>query len=142
MAKIQVLYTIKKEGVQDNPEVIATAVGAALKAKSDKIPPAYMPENQSLVVLVFENNGKLDKSLTKLCQEITPKRSVNAAFIILSKDGSTDGGEAEALLTRNGVKIIDKLGVAVKGGFLKSGKVTDEDVKNAVAFAEKAAAAL
>ena len=134
--KVQVLYTIKKEGQVDNPETIATAVGRALKVKSDKIPPAYPCEGQTLVFFVLENYGKMDKKLMAFCKEIVPRRAASAALIVVGKDDSGNAEELESLLKGNGVAIAGKCGIAIKKGFLSAGKLTDADVEKAVNFAK------
>lgn len=134
--KIQVLYTVKKEGVVDNPETIATKIGRELKAKSDKIPPAYPCEGQTLVFFVLENYGKMDKKLMAFCKEIVPRRAASAALIVVGKDDSGEAPELEAMLKGNGVTIAGKCGIAIKKGLFASGKLTDEDLAKAVAFAK------
>ncbi len=134
--KVQVLYTIKKEGVEDNPEILATAMGKALKVKSDKIPPAYPCEGQTLVFFVLDNYGKLDKKLMAFCKEIVPRRAASAALVVIGKDDSGNAAELESLLTGNGVTIAGKCGIAVKKGLLSSGKLTEADIEKAVNFAK------
>ncbi len=135
--KVQVLYTIKKEGVVDNPEVLATEMGKVLKVKSDKIPPAYPCEGQSLVFFVLDNYGKIDKKIMAFCKEIVPRRAATAALVVIGKDDSGNAQALEDLLVGNGVKIAGKCGIAVKKGLLSSGKLTDADIEKAVNFAKE-----
>jgi hypothetical protein len=137
--KIQVLYSLKKEGQVDNPETLATQMGRALKAKSDKIPPAYPCEGQTLVFFVTEYFGKPEKKLMEFCKEIVPRRAANVALVVVGKDDSGNIPELEALFAQNGVNVAAKCGIAVKKSLFGSGKVTEEDIKKAVAFAEKTA---
>lgn len=135
--KVQVLYTVKKEGQEDNPEILATAMSRALKVKSDKIPPAYPCEGQTLVFFVLENYGKMDKKLMAFCKEIVPRRAASAALVVVGKDDSGNADELESMLKGNGVTIAGKCGIAVKKSFLSSGKLTDADIEKATAFAKE-----
>ncbi len=134
--KVQVLYTLKKEGVVENPEIVATAMGRELKSKSDKIPPAYPCEGQTLVFFVLENYGKLDKKIMEFCKEIVPRRAASVALVVLGKEDSGDAPALEELFKANGVPVVGKCGLAVKKSLFGTAKVTDADVAKAVAFAK------
>ncbi len=135
--KVQVLYTVKKEEeVNGNPDLIATAMGRALKVKSDKVPPAYPCEGQTLVFFVLENYGKLDKKLMAFCKEIVPRRAATVALVVIGKDDSGNAPELEDMLKANGVEIVGKCGIALKKGFFSSEKLNDDHINKAVAFAK------
>ena len=70
LMKMKVLFTQKKEGKVENPEVIGQKIARAYKVKGDKVPPAYPCESEILVLLCFENYGKIDPKLVKFCQDL------------------------------------------------------------------------
>ena len=49
--KMKVLFTQKKEGKLENPEIIGQRIARAYKVKGDKVPPAYPCESEILVIL-------------------------------------------------------------------------------------------
>ncbi|MBR6790035.1 MAG: hypothetical protein IKM31_04110 [Oscillospiraceae bacterium] len=135
--KMQVLYIQKKEGAQENAEIIATAIARKYSCKSDKIPPAYPCEQEKLVVLCFETYGKPDKRLLAFCKDLSTSRASNVALVMLNNDGNTNVPEslAETFKT-NGVKVTGTCGIALKKGLFSKAKLTDADVKKAMDFAE------
>lgn len=141
--KMQVLYVQKKEGVQDNPEIIATKIARDYKCKSDKIPPAYPCEKERLVILCFEHYGSLDKRLLAFCQDLSTDRASNVALIIMNKDGSDAVPEQlAAIFKQNGVAVAGVCGLAVKKGLFSAGKLTDANIKAASDFADAKITAL
>ncbi len=135
--KMKVLYTQKKEGKKDNPELIGDILSRAYKVKGDKVPPAYPCENEILVILCFENYGKIDQKLVKFCQDLSTSRASNVALVILSKDGNADAGELTGIFQKNGVKIAGTCGIAVPKGLFGAKTVTDADTQKAKAFCDK-----
>ena len=135
--KMKVLFTQKKEGKLENPEIIGQKIARAYKVKGDKVPPAYPCENEILVLLCFENYGKIDAKLVKFCQDLSTSRASNVAMIILSKDGTAGAGELEGIFKKNGVNIAGTCGIAVSKGLFGAKRVTDADEKKAQDFADK-----
>ena len=133
---MKVLFTQKKEGKIENPEVIGQHIARHYKVKGDKVPPAYPCENEMLVLLCFENYGKIDKNLVKFCEDLSTARATNVGLIILSKDGTADAGELTAIFNKNGVKVVGTCGIAVPKGLFGAKKVSDADVKKAQEFAD------
>ena len=140
--KMQVLYTEKKEGKQGNPEIVAEQISRDFKCKGDRIPPAYPCEKERLVVIIYENYGSLDKKLIAFCEDLDKTRAENVALIFLNKDGSSDAGDLKAIFNKHGVAISGVLGLEVKKGLFGAAKVTDEQCKKAVKFAEDQVKAL
>ena len=134
--KMQVLYTEKKEGKQGNPEMVAEQISREFKCKGDRIPPAYPCEKERLVIIIFENYGSLDKKLIAFCEDLDKTRAENVALISLNKDGSSDAGQLKGIFEKDGVAISGVLGLEVKKGLFGAAKVTDEQCKAAVKFAE------
>ena len=135
--KMKVLFTQKKEGKLENPEIIGQRIARAYKVKGDKVPPAYPCESETLVLLCFENFGKIDPKLVKFCQDLSTARASNVAMIILSKDGTAGAGELDAIFKKNGVKVAGTCGIAVSKGLFGAKRVTDADGKKAQDFADK-----
>lgn len=113
---MKILFTQKKEGKKDNPELIGDYLSRIYKVKGDKVPPAYPCESEILVILCFENYGKIDQKLVKFCQDLSTARAHNVALVILSKDGSTDAGELTGIFKQNGVNVAGTCGIAVPKG--------------------------
>ena len=82
---MKILFTQKKEGKKDNPELIGDYLSRIYKVKGDKVPPAYPCESEILVILCFENYGKIDQKLVKFCQDLSTARAHNVALVILSR---------------------------------------------------------
>ena len=142
LKKMKVLFTQKKEGKVENPEVIGQKIARAYKVKGDKVPPAYPCESEILVLLCFENYGKIDPKLVKFCQDLSTARAHNVALVILSKDGNADAGELTGIFKQNGVNVAGTCGIAVPKGLFGAKKVTDADTKKAQDFADQMVASL
>ena len=135
--KMKVLFTQKKEGKLENPEIIGQRIARAYKVKGDKVPPAYPCESEILVILCFENYGKIDQKLVKFCQDLSTARAHNVALVILSKDGSTDAGELTGIFKQNGVNVAGTCGIAVPKGLFGAKKVSDADTQKAKTFCDQ-----
>ena len=135
--KMKILFTQKKEGKKDNPELIGDYLSRIYKVKGDKVPPAYPCESEILVLLCFENYGKIDQKLVKFCQDLSTARAHNVALVILSKDGSTDAGELTGIFKQNGVNVAGTCGIAVPKGLFGAKKVSDADTQKAKAFCDQ-----
>lgn len=135
--KMKILFTQKKEGKKDNPELIGDYLSRIYKVKGDKVPPAYPCESEILVILCFENYGKIDPKLVKFCQDLSTARAHNVALIVLSKDGSTDAGELTGIFKQNGVNVAGSCGIAVAHSLFGSKHVTEADTQKAKAFCDE-----
>ena len=131
--KMQALYQSTKS---ENTYKLSGIISREHKCKCDQIPPAYPCENEMLVLLCFENYGKIDKNLVKFCEDLSTARATNVGLIILSKDGTADAGELTAIFNKNGVKVVGTCGIAVPKGLFGAKKVSDADVKKAQEFAD------
>lgn len=135
--KMQVLYVQKKEGAQENAEMIATSIARAYKCKGDKVPPAYPCEQEKLVILCFETYGKVDKRLIAFCKDLSTSRASNVALVMLNNDGNTNvPADLADIFKTNGVKVAGACGLAVKKSLFGKGKVTDAEMKKALDFAD------
>lgn len=135
--KMKILFTQKKEGKKDNPELIGDYLSRIYKVKGDKVPPAYPCENEVLVILCFENYGKIDPKLIKFCQDLSTARAHNVALIVLSKDGSTKADELTDIFKQNGVNVAGTCGIAVPKGLFGAKKVSDADTQKAKTFCDQ-----
>ncbi|MEG2597139.1 MAG: hypothetical protein RR977_01830 [Oscillospiraceae bacterium] len=140
--KMQVLYTEKKEGKRDNPEILAERVSREFKSRGDKIPPAYPCDNERLAIIICENYGEIDKRLVNFSKDLYKQRAANVALIVLSKDGQADIGELKGIFEKNGVAIAGTLGLEVKKGLFSAAKLTEDQFTESVAFARKVVEAL
>lgn len=135
--KAKSLHFSKSGSVQP----IASELGRVLQCVCDQIPPAYPCENEKVVFIGVEMNGKLPAAVDHFCKDLTPARATGVAFYVLNGSGSTKGLESIIeTMKKNGVKTYgEPLGITVKGGLFKKGMPTEDDVKNVVAWAEKIA---
>lgn len=124
-----------------NVQPIASEIGRVLQCVCDQLPPAYPCENEKVVFVGVEMNGKLPGKVESFCKDLNPSRTASVAFYVVNGNGNTNGldGIIETM-KKNGVKTVgEPLGIAVKGGLFKKGMPTDEDVSKAVAWAQKIA---
>ena len=131
--KMTVLYYSKA----GNAETLARAIAREQQTKGDQIPPAYPCEGQKLLLIGVETNKAVDKQVEAFIRDLNPNRTKNVAFFCAGDDVSKLA-ELKSILTGNGVNVLDDVFTCqVKGGLFKSGKVSDGDVKNAVAWSNK-----
>ncbi len=131
--KMTVLYYSKA----GNAETLARAIAREQQTKGDQIPPAYPCEGQKLLLIGVETNKAVDKQVEAFIRDLNPNRTKNVAFFCAGDDVSKLT-ELKSILTGNGVNVLDDVFTCqVKGGLFKSGKVSDGDVKNAVAWSNK-----
>ena len=139
--KLQTFFFSKDErGGQ--ARLIGEQLGDMFKCKCDQIPPAYQCNREKLVIITYEKYGKLQKKFTEFIESLTTEKVHNVALIELSNSGDEGFGELEAIFDKNGVKVVDTLGLKVKKGLFSAPKVTDEQIKQAVDFAHKIAASM
>lgn len=131
--KMTVLYFSRTGGAQ----TLARAIAREQQTKGDQIPPAYPCEGQKLVLIGLETNKPVDKQVEAFVRDLNPNRTKNVAFFCAGDDVSKLEG-LKSILKGNGVNVLDDIFTcSVKGGLFKSGKVTDDDVKNAVVWSNK-----
>ena len=131
--KMTVLYYSKA----GNAEALARAIAREQQTKGDQIPPAYPCEAQKLLLIGLETNKDLDKQVYSIFRDLNHNRNKNFSFFCavyyLSKLD-----ELKSILKGNGVNVLDDVFTCqVKGGLFKAGKVSDEDIKKAVAWSNK-----
>lgn len=130
--KMRVLHFAKA----GNADAIAAAIAKDQGANCDQIPPAYNCENEKLIFVCAEGNKKSDKAVVEFVKYLNTDRVKNIAF--LSVGGAEAVDELKALASSNGINVVGDTHVCqVKGGLFKKGKVTDDDIKAAVAWASK-----
>ena len=131
--KMTVLYYSKA----GNAEALARAIAREQQTKGDQIPPAYPCEAQKLLLIGLETNKAVDKQVNAFVRDLNPNRTKNVAFFCAGDDVSTLD-ELKSILKGNGVNVLDDVFTCqVKGGLFKAGKVSDEDIKKAVAWSNK-----
>lgn len=113
------------------------AIAREQQTKGDQIPPAYPCEAQKLLLIGLETNKAVDKQVNAFVRDLNPNRTKNVAFFCAGDDVSKLD-ELKSILKGNGVNVLDDVFTCqVKGGLFKAGKVSDEDIKKAVAWSNK-----
>jgi flavodoxin len=120
-----------------NAQRIAEGIGRSQKVSSDQIPPAYPVEGEKLLFIGVELKGsKADKAVLNFCKDMSTARAKNVAFYGV---GSSFEGIAELkkILSDKGINVAGSYECKVGGGLFGGGKLSDEDVKAAVDWADK-----
>ena len=96
-----------------------------------------MYKRQKLLLIGLETNKAIDKQVNAFVRDLNPNRTKNVAFFCAGDDVSKLD-ELTSILKGNGVNVLDDVFTCqVKGGLFKAGKVSDEDIKKAVAWSNK-----
>ncbi len=134
--KMQALYQSTKT---DNTYRLSEVVSREHKCKCDQIPPAYPCENEKLVFIAVEGkNSKPDKKVIAFCKDLTPARAKNVAFMVVSSSGTEGASTLMDIVKSQGVNpVVDVFECKVKGGLFGLGKVSDSDLSNVKAWAQK-----
>ena len=116
---------------------IAAELGRVFQGVCDKIPPAYPCENEKCVFIGVEMGNKLPAAVEALCKDMEPRRTQYVAFYVVNNAGDTSGLAAVTeTLKKNGVKVCDPIGVAIKGGLFKKPVATPADIEKVLAWAK------
>lgn len=120
-----------------NAQKIAEAIAKAQVAGSDKIPPAYPVENEKLLFIGYDaKSAAAPKDVANLCKDLTTARAKNVAFFAVGS--KFDGiNELKQIVSSKGINVLEAHECAVKGGLFSKGSVSDDNVKAAVAWADK-----
>ena len=120
-------------------ETIANAIARAQEANSDKIPPAYPVENERLLFIGVEMKGSsVDKTVKAFCSDLRPDRVKNVAFYVVGGGNFAAIDELKQTVAAKNINVIpDVCESVVKSGLFSKGNLTDDMVKNAVAWADK-----
>ncbi len=139
--KMQALYQSTKS---ENTYQIAEVISRAYKCKCDQIPPAYPCENEKVVFIGVEGKGsKPTKQLVDFCKDLTPARTKNVAFFVVSSTGNEGVAALKDIVVSKGVNVMPEVfEVQVKSGLFSKGKLTDANLADAKAWADKIVAAL
>ena len=122
--------------------LIGDELSKLFKCKCDQIPPAYQCNKEKLVILTYEKYGKMPKKFTEFIESLTTEKVYNVALIELSNKGNEAFDELKTIFDKNGVKVVDTLGLVVKKGLFGSPKLSDDQLKQAVDFSHKIAASM
>lgn len=120
-------------------EKIGDVIAKEQNTEEDKIPPAYPVENEKLLFIGTELKGnKVNAVVTDLCKNLTPARAKNVAFYAIGSGDFSAIDELKSIVAATGCTVIDDVFTCtVKSGLFKKGNVTEEDIKNATAWADK-----
>lgn len=129
-AKLQIEFQITKSG---NPLEISDHLSSILKSKSDQIPPAYMCNNEKLVIIIFE---KVDKVMREYISSLNSSKTANIAYISIYGDGLE---ELSQISKTAGVNVVGTYNVGVKKSLFGKGKMSQEQLDGAVKFAKEEA---
>ena len=116
---------------------IADELSEKFNCKCDQIPPAYQCNEEKLIFIVYEKYGALDKKLVAYMKEMDKKKVQNIAFIEISNTGNEALEEMCSIVKANGVNISGTHGVAIKHGLFAKGKLTDEQLHEAMKFGDE-----
>lgn len=139
--KLQTFFFSKDE-TGGQARLIGDELSNLFKCKCDQIPPAYQCNKEKLVVITYEKYGKLPKKFIEFIESMTTEKVFNVALIEISNTGNDGVAEVSAIFEKNGVKVVDTLGIVAKKGFFSKPKVAEEDIQKAVDFSHKIAAEL
>ena len=133
--KMRILHYSKS----GNAGTLAQAITEDQKAKCDKIPPAYPCENEKLVIIGVDADKKSpEKPLADFCATLTPARAKNVAFFAIGGSCGEMVEELKKIVKAAGTNVIEEaFTVQAKSSLFKKAKMSDEDVKNGVAWASK-----
>ena len=107
--------------------MVATKIGQEVDLIMEALPPAYMPENVTLMFLGCEGT-KADKITVEFIKTLTPKRVANAAlFCCNPKQSDKAIQQMKDELTAQGVKVLDNTFVCSGKGGLFGGKHPSAD---------------
>lgn len=104
-------------------------LNAKLEGKADRVPPAYNPENQRLVILAIKSAKEPPNEIVRFCRELNKKRAQNVAFIF---DAPT---EAQTIIMNSareaGTNVISDVLTLKEASISLFAKFTDQDKINA-----------
>jgi len=106
-----------------------------LDCKSERIPPAYNPENEKLVIIGVTAGKEPTNELIRFCHEINKKRAANVAFYFdAPKNVQTDIMNA---VREGGSNVISEVFECKTGGLPFLIKMTDEEKNAASEWCDK-----
>lgn len=136
--KTWVLYYSKSGNTKKIADAIAEELDEVLK--SEQIPPAYPPENVSLLFLgTGEYAGKPDPKMVEFIRTLNSDRVKNAAVFGTSAGGAGKAINAvKTLLKEKGINVVDE-SFSCRGKFLLSNrkKPDEADIQNVKGYAKK-----
>lgn len=125
-----------------NADNFAAAIARSLQTSCDQIPPAYNCENEKLVFVCVETGKKLAKPVSTFVGYLKDTSTRNLAFLTVSGSSPEVAKAALAPLMeaarKNNINVIDDVyQCTVKNMLFKQGKASQEDIDNAVVWANK-----
>ncbi len=139
--KLQTFFFSKDEkGGQ--ARLVGDQISSLFKCKCDQIPPAYQCNKEKLVIIVYEQYGKMPKKFTEFIESMTTEKAYNVALIEISKTGHEGLDTLKTIFKNNGVNVVDTCSIVAKKGLFSKPSVSDEEIQRAVDFSHKIAADL
>ncbi|OPX42713.1 flavodoxin [Ruminiclostridium hungatei] len=139
--KTWVLYYSKGGNTKKIAEAIADELEEVLK--SEQIPPAYPPENVSLLFIgTGEYAGKPDSKMVEFIRTLNTNRVKNAAVFGTSGGGTAEGkaiATVKSMLREKGINVVEEA-FSCKGKnfiFFNRNRPDENDVKCAREYARK-----
>ena len=115
--------------------MVCSYLNTTLEGKTERIPPAYNPENQRLVIMAIKQGKNATDEIVRFCREINKKRSANVAFIF---DAPAETQKVIMDSCREaGTNVIDDVLELKTSGLPFMVKFTDEEKKAASEWLEK-----
>ncbi|MBQ4186424.1 MAG: hypothetical protein II642_00940 [Firmicutes bacterium] len=124
-------------GDRSYAQKIADEIAEKFHCKCDQIPPAYQCNEEKLIFIVYEKYGGLEPKLMNYLKEMDSKKAQNIALVEISNTGNEGVETISKMLTDNGVNISGVHNICVKRGLFSKGKLTDDQVKGALKFADE-----
>lgn len=119
-------------------QTVADALSEKFNCKCDQIPPAYQCNEEKLIFIVYEKYGKkINRKVEDYLKDLDVKKALNVAFIEISNTGNEALEEVSGIMKNNGVNVSGTLGLPIKHGIFKAGKLTEEELKQALDFADE-----
>lgn len=120
-----------------NAQIISEKIARENKCTSDQIPPAYPCENEKVIFVCLEIGNKAPKQVYDFLRTLTPERTKNVAFCLLTKSGNRGIEDLKEILAPTGVKAVENVFERqLKSGFFSKGSITEQDVTDAEQWAK------
>lgn len=116
-------------------KLLCTYLSEKLEGKADRVPPAYNPENQRLVIIAIKQGKDPTDEIVRFCRELNKKRALNVAFVF---DAPSETQTTIMNASREaGTNVIGDVLTLEAGGISLFTKFTDEDKKKADEWLDK-----
>jgi len=136
--KMRVIYS------SDKPKMAnyATALGEAFNCLVDECPPGFRCDKERLVIMGLSLNNEPNDKLRLFCRELTEKRAHNVLLFIEGEKDSKALKMVKEILKEAGTNVIDNDFYVTCGGFFASKKISLDERRAIVNWAQGVIASL